>query len=44
MVDAAFIDLLAEERALLAGLDESARAELAGNLRHLLLRFEARGD
>jgi DNA-binding MarR family transcriptional regulator len=44
MVDAAFIDLLAEERALLAGLDEAARAELAGNLRHLLLRFEARGD
>ncbi len=44
MADATFIDLLDEERTLLAGLDEQARAELADNLRHLLLRFETRTD
>ena len=40
-VDAAFADLLAEERALLAGLDAGARGDLAASLRHLLLQFEA---
>jgi DNA-binding MarR family transcriptional regulator len=41
LVDAAFDDLLAEERALLAGLPVSAREDLAASLRHLLLQFEA---
>lgn len=40
-VDAAFADLLAEERALLAGLPSGAREDLAASLRHLLLQFEA---
>lgn len=40
-VDAAFQDLLAEEQALLADLPAAARTELAGSLRHLLLRFES---
>ena len=40
-VDAAFEDLLAEERALLVDLDDTARDELAASLRHLLLQFEA---
>lgn len=41
MVDAAFVDLLAEERELLAGLDAEASADLAANLRQLLLQFES---
>ena len=41
MVDAALIDLLAEERDLLAGLDAQVQAELASSLRHLLLQFES---
>jgi DNA-binding MarR family transcriptional regulator len=40
-VDAAFEDLLAEERQLLADLDPAARTELAAGLRRLLLQFEA---
>lgn len=41
LVDAAFEDLLAEERVLLAALDEADRAGLATSLRALLLQFEA---
>jgi DNA-binding MarR family transcriptional regulator len=41
LVDAAFEDLLAEERALLAELDAPARTALADSLRRLLLQFEA---
>jgi DNA-binding MarR family transcriptional regulator len=40
-VDAAFEDLLAEERLLLADLDAAARTEVAAGLRRLLLQFEA---
>jgi DNA-binding MarR family transcriptional regulator len=43
LVDAAFEDLLAEERTLLADLDPSDRAALANSLRALLLQFEAPG-
>lgn len=39
--DAALADLLVRERALLAGLDEEARASLAGHLRTLLAPFDA---
>jgi DNA-binding MarR family transcriptional regulator len=44
LVDAALTDLLAEERALLAGLSDPERDALAASLRHLLLRFEAPAD
>jgi DNA-binding MarR family transcriptional regulator len=44
LVDAAFEDLLAEERALLADLDEPARVALGDSLRILLLQFEAPGS
>lgn len=40
-VDGAFVDLLAAERGLLAGLGADDRERLAGQLRHLLLHFEA---
>jgi len=40
-VDAAFEDLLVEERALLADLAPAARTDLASSLRHLLLQFES---
>ena len=40
-VDAAFEDLLAEERGLLAGFDPADHAAVAAALRHLLLRFES---
>lgn len=40
IVDAAFEDLLAEERLLLADLDPATRTELAAGLRRLLLQFE----
>jgi DNA-binding MarR family transcriptional regulator len=40
-VDAAFADLLGEERTLLAGLSADARDDLAASLRHLLLQFES---
>jgi DNA-binding MarR family transcriptional regulator len=40
-VDAAFEDLLAEERLLLADLDPQAHAAVADALRTLLLQFEA---
>ena len=40
-VDAAFTDLLAEERDLLAALDPAAHTEVAAALRHLLLQFES---
>lgn len=43
-VDAAFEDLLAEERVLLAALGEADRAALGASLRQLLLQFEAPGD
>lgn len=39
-VSAALADLLAVERTLLAGLEPSARSELAGSLRRLLVSFE----
>ncbi len=42
-VDAAFADLLAAERVLLADLDAAEQAALAGSLRQLLLQFEAPG-
>lgn len=42
-VDAAFEDLLAEERVLLAALGEADRVALGDSLRHLLLQFEAPG-
>jgi DNA-binding MarR family transcriptional regulator len=41
LVDAAFEDLLAEERTLLADLGAPDQAALADNLRRLLLQFEA---
>jgi DNA-binding MarR family transcriptional regulator len=40
-VDGAFIDLLAEERALLAVLPPEEQSDLAASLRHLLLQFES---
>ncbi len=40
-VDAAFEDLLAEERRLLADLDPAENADVAAALRHLLLQFES---
>ena len=40
-VDGAFIDLLAEERDLLAVLPPEDQADLATSLRHLLLQFES---
>ena len=40
-VDAAFIDLLAEERELLAVLTPQDQADLATSLRRLLLQFES---
>ena len=42
--DAALADLLLSERALLAGLDEDQRDELARLLRTLLTPFDAAGD
>lgn len=41
VADAAFIDLLAEERQLLAGLSPVEREALSASLRHLLLQFES---
>ncbi len=41
LVDAAFSDLLTEERALLAVLTASDQTDLAASLRHLLLHFES---
>ena len=43
-VDGAFSDLLAEERELLAVLPAEDQAELAANLRRLLLQFESPTD
>jgi DNA-binding MarR family transcriptional regulator len=43
-VDAAFEDLLAEERMLLAALHDADRDALAASLRQLLLQFEAPRD
>ena len=43
-VDGAFADLLAEERELLAVLPAQDQAELAANLRRLLLQFESPAD
>ena len=42
--DAAFVDLLAAEAELLAGLGDDERAAVAAALRHLLLRFESGAD
>jgi DNA-binding MarR family transcriptional regulator len=43
-VDAALTDLLADERALLAGLSERQRRTLAGLLRTVVARFDGRPD
>ena len=43
-VDGAFIDLLAEERDLLAVLPPEDQAAVAASLRHLLLQFESPSD
>ena len=42
LVDAAFSDLLSEERALLAVLSAPDQTDLAASLRRLLLHFESR--
>ncbi len=42
-VDAAFVDLLAEERQLLSRMPAPERAALADSLRHLLLQLECPG-